>query len=547
MKCSRCASVAAALVAAACTAPIQESNDTITRVDVTPFEVTLAVGGSRQLAAVAIDGRGHEVTVESFTWSTSDATIASVTQTGLATAVAAGSAAISASAGGVTGQTRVVVTPSELSGQVIEVWPTITYQTILGWEATTQVGQLECDRQTYLRYHDALMDRGVNELGLNRLRLQAKSGIENSVDYFTPYKDGLADRPSWRAHWWDIINDNNDPFTINPNGFQFAVLDYDVEQVVLPMRARLAARGEQLYVNLNYVDFGASGFEHSTNPEEYAEYMLATFQHLKTKYNLVPDAIELILEPDNTQNWRPTTMARALVAAGDRLKAAGFTPAFIAPSNTDASRALQWIDSLVAQPRVLEYLQEFSYHRYGGASDQVVSSIGARAVQYQRGSSMLEHIGSDYNDLHTDLSLGRNTAWQQFGFGYCGTIDDGGIYYLIDPATAANPQINLTSRARLLRQYFLFVRRGAVRVGAGTGDTRFNPLAFRNTTGKFVVIVKSSGGGNFSVRGLPAGTYGLKFATSSAYDQNLPDVTISPGQSVPASIPASGVITIYQR
>jgi hypothetical protein len=333
---------------------------------------------------------------------------------------------------------------------------------------------------------------------------------------------------------------------MNPAGFQWTQLDHKIDNIVLPLRQRLAARGERLYVNLLYTDFGASSFEHSSNPQEYAELILATFQHIQSKYGWVPDAVEMILEPDNTQNWRGGSIGAALVATGDRLKAAGWTPAFIAPSNTNMTSAVTYFDALITVPRVKEYLTDIAYHRYGGVSTASLTGIAARAQQHGLRTGMLEHIGSGYQTLHTDIETGGNSSWQQFAYGYCGNSDEGGVYYLIDD-DPVNPRVIMGSRTRFLRQYFLHVRLGAQRIKATSSQGIFEPLAFRNTSGKLTVVVKASSGGSFSVGGLGAGTYGIFYTTSAAYNVSLPDATINAGQNVTAAIPAAGAITIFQK
>ena len=116
-----------------------------------------------------------------------------------------------------------------------------------------------------------------------------------------------------RDHWYEIINDNSDPDSINPSGYQFAELDHTVENVILPLKQRLEANNESLFVNLNVVDFtccqGASNLEYQDSPDEYAELVLATYQHLQSQYGWVPDAWEVILEPDKYplewhQDWQ---------------------------------------------------------------------------------------------------------------------------------------------------------------------------------------------------------------------------------------------------
>ena len=392
-----------------------------------------------------------------------------------------------------------------------------------------------------------MLDRLVDELGLTRVRLETRSGFENPIDWFARYMSGQVDRPTWRTHWYEAINDDGNPQTLNPQGFQWSWLDYDIDHIVTPLRDRLAARGEQLYVNLTYVDFALSSFEHSASAQEYAEYMLALFQHTQQKYGWVPDAVEIILEPDNTQNWRAAQIGAAIVAAGDRLRAAGFEPDFVAPTTTNAANAVSYFDEMIQNPRVLEYLTDISYHRYSGVSNTTIEAIGNRAAQFGIRSGMLEHIGSTYVDLHTDLTLGRNSAWQQFVMGGCEAGDPGGRYYLIDASVPSNPKVSLASRTHLLRHYFQYIRPGAVRVGAASGDDRYQPLAFRNRNGKFVLVVRSTSGGTFRVQGLPAGTYGLRYGTASVNGADLPNEVVSGGGDLQASMPSAGVITIYQR
>ncbi|MEO7966603.1 MAG: glycoside hydrolase family 30 beta sandwich domain-containing protein, partial [Gemmatimonadaceae bacterium] len=98
-----------------------------------------------------------------------------------------------------------------------------------------------------------------------------------------------------------------------------------------------------------------------------------------------------------------------------------------------------------------------------------------------------------------------------------------------------------------LRQYFRYVGLGAVRVGATSANNTFAPVAFRNTNGKYVVVVKATAGGSFSVGGLPAGKYGIDYTVAGDYKHALPDVTVSGSQALTTSIPAAGVLTIFAK
>jgi hypothetical protein len=102
------------------------------------------------------------------------------------------------------------------------------------------------------------------------------------------------------------------------------------------------------------------------------------------------------------------------------------------------------------------------------------------------------------------------------------------------------------TRSRYLRHYFSFIRMDAVRVGATSGDSRFDPLAFRNTDGKLVVVIRATGSGTAELEGLPSGTYGVFRTTGSLTFASGPDVTVS-GGAASFTMPAAGVMTIMQR
>lgn len=427
------------------------------------------------------------------------------------------------------------------------------FQTINGWEATAYAAQV--DTPSFPLYKDALADRAA-EMGLNRVRLEVRSGVENTQPYWLQYRQGLLNNQAWRCYRYSTVNDNSNPLAVNPSGFHFDEMDTAVDSIVLPLKQKLNARGQQLLINVNYVSFTSQMTEpgcpaglqnhHASNPQEYAEFVLATYQHLQSKYGLIPDYWEMILEPDNTAEWRGPQIGAAVVAAGQRLQANGFTPRFILPSNTNATAAVTYFDQAIQVAGVLPFTAELAYHRYSGASTSTLQAIRDRGVQYGIRTAMLEHIGSGHEDLHQDLELAGNSSWAQFTLASLGLNDDGGSYFRIDTTNPQAPQLVMGWRTKYLRQYFRYIRTGAVRVGASsTNPGQFDALAFQNTDGKYAVVVKTTLGGSITVQGLPAGAYSIRYTTSSLYDAENPAVNLQAGQSLQTSIPAPGVITIF--
>lgn len=85
----------------------------VSMIDVTPITATAAVGGTQQFKASAKDSGGNTVTGANVVWKSSNTAVATVDSNGLVSAVAVGSAGITASitySGGVYGNTPVTIT-----------------------------------------------------------------------------------------------------------------------------------------------------------------------------------------------------------------------------------------------------------------------------------------------------------------------------------------------------------------------------------------------------------------------------------------------------
>ena len=422
----------------------------------------------------------------------------------------------------------------------VRVDAAVVHQTMTGWEATAQAGQ---DDPGFAGWRNQLLDLAVSDLGINRLRLEVRAGTENTRDYWTEFRAGLI--PSFRCERYLTVNDNSNPLVINPAGFKFAQLDSAVVKLVLPMRQRLQARGERLHLNLNYVAFidqCGSGVAYFHNqPAEYAEFILATFLHLRDVYQIVPDAVEIILEPDNVSAWSGTLIGQAMVATAARLQAAGFNPEFIAPSTTSMANAVSWFDAMMQVSGAAGLIDELSYHRYSGVSAANLAALAQRATARGIRTAMLEHIGSDVEDLYEDLTVGRVSAWQQFTLAFPGP-DEGGNYYNI-----LNGVPVMASRTRALRQYFRYVRLGAVRIGATSTISQVRPVAFRNPNGGTVVVLHLAGARTVTIGGLPAGSYGASITTGALTGSELGDRVAGSDGILSVSAPAGGVLTVYPK
>lgn len=109
----------------------------VASVVVTPTTSQLTVGGATsQLTAAARDANGNTLNNRTITWSSSNTSVASVSQTGLVTAVAAGTSVISATSEGRTGTANITVAAAD---------PCSTVRTItLGQTFTGALAAADC-------------------------------------------------------------------------------------------------------------------------------------------------------------------------------------------------------------------------------------------------------------------------------------------------------------------------------------------------------------------------------------------------------------------
>ena len=445
--------------------------------------------------------------------------------------------------------------PPGVATIVVEV--TERHQTIDGWAVNLRQWEEDKANNRYDRTSDLHLDRIYHYLGdsvgINAVRLEIPSGMENRTNRWARFRAGELSYREWQTTRFEKVNDNDDPAVADTTGFLFDGFDHRVEHMLLPLKRAVEARGEKLYVNVNYVDFkwNASNVQgplsHADHPEEFAEFVLVYFQRLRDKYGIVPDAFEVILEPENTERWRGPTIGRALVAATDRLKANGFSPEIVAPSNTSMPNAIEYFDEMIAVPGVLGRVGNFSYHRYGIERLADVRAIRERAERHRLKTSMLEKVDAGIDVLLEDLVEGDVSSWQQWAAaGKSTNPDNGGYYARVDVSDTLRPVITMARHTHQLAPLFQLVRRGAVRVGTVSDHRDRAAAAFVGRDGRIAVFVRARRkGGRVTLKGLPAGTYAMRFVSDAFEGRDLRSATVSTGGTLDVELTGPGLLAIH--
>lgn len=438
-----------------------------------------------------------------------------------------------------------------------------SYQTFNGWQVSLEVGASDFPVSGQ-NYKQAAVDAAV-DFGVNRGRVGLSSGsLENTTDYWQLFLNANSDFPhatrdTWAANRRVPVNDNGDPNTINASGFQWAHLSWQLSQVVDLMRSALAARGETLYLIATYVHFSTSNQLHIDNPAEYGEYVLAVWNWFTANKGYVPDALEILLEPDNgSVGATGSEVAAMIIAARDRLVNAGYTkPDFIAPSTVSGPNADDFYNAIkTANAQAAAYIETIGYHRYVNLDNIALGQLRTLADTEGKELSMSEFGGATYLHLWDDLKVGKNVAWEQYAISYPSASGPAPGFQLWTVGGSPTYALTMEERAKYLHHFYKFIRRGAVMKAVsvgGTGSGNVDALAFLNANGSDVVVMKFTAAADVDLAGLVNGNKKVVYTTGdgtnapSAYWQSLPDENVTNGTTGTLSMPGAGVMTVYDE
>ncbi|TKB27207.1 DUF4082 domain-containing protein [Desulfopila sp. IMCC35006] len=141
---------------------------TLSSISVTPTGSTLTTGATRQFTATGLysDGSSQNITAQA-SWTSSNSGIASITNSGLATGVSAGSATISAALSGKTGTTNLIITTAPQQTNAT-IWPGTTIPGLIdsGPDSAVELGvKFRSDTNgfiTGIRFYKATANTGIH-------------------------------------------------------------------------------------------------------------------------------------------------------------------------------------------------------------------------------------------------------------------------------------------------------------------------------------------------------------------------------------------------
>ena len=392
---------------------------------------------------------------------------------------------------------------------------TVRHQTLLGWSVNPwQPWMTPWQR-------DRLLDEAVNELGLTRIRYGPQNGSRHGVVC------------------WEPVNDDDDPEHIRWAAFGTSEVDKYVETWIKPFKQRVEALGDPftLWISPSFFNGGSTGRVPEwlvRSPGEYVEYATAFLLHLKNKHGIEADHYVICNEPTNNNLFQPQVVGRMIRTLGPRLKALGLKTRVQFPDGVNTRVSWNFIQALKDDAEVWPWVTHLSYHLYGSKDERTLIRDFAKARGIPTGQT--EYMSQTTEVLYDDLTLADASYWSIYGWGRVLTVNHDGA------------SVRRESEYWNFRQVMHYVRPGAVRIEAASDDASLRSLAFVHKGKTTVVLLndlKDSRKQDVTVKGLPAGRYGVCRTVNRRAYEELGVQTVAADGTLTLPVVKASVVTVY--
>ncbi len=370
------------------------------------------------------------------------------------------------------------------SSPVIEVCPDCKYQKIIGWGISASIPEYADDNLI----EDAI-DLLVNELGLNRLRLDFLSG----------------NRATSRA--WEWYNDNGDPEFINFNAFSTDDLKKYLKRFVIPFKEAVESKGQKLNITLRptFYNSGSSGrvpIWLLFSPAEYCEFIISKILFLKDSFDINTDYIAIINEPGNNNPFNLSVIKDISKHLVQKFNELNINAKIQFPETYSPSIAWDYLLHSEDDEEFHESIGLISYHSYN-PSLTYLQNIFNFADYYNKPTAQTEYFFANTDNLYNDLTIANTSIWD-FYFSY----------------SVLNWNIsNVTPNSAFwnFRQFIKYAPPGSNKISSFSTDTLIKPISFRMNDDYSLMLINKGDSTDIIVKGLPKGSYAVNYSIGGVH------------------------------
>jgi O-glycosyl hydrolase len=419
-----------------------------------------------------------------------------------------------------------VTSPGSESGAVVRVLVDNTqpHQTMEGFGAT----------------HTPLVHGLKDDLSPS-LRAEAIDAVYRKVGLTTGNVEvGVLEAPANATDpWKQQANDDDDPFHFNWNGFNFKGSDTAKRKLIDLARPKGFDNFYlELKVNVRWANPWLKALrakDYNRYLDECAEQVAAGQIHWRDAYGIVPRYVELFNEPTSGNQELDPGSFRELIditrRTGGRLRREGFADIkFVVPGEETEAKSLEAASAILSDPVARQYVGAIAYHVYPYGSIYCnIANILRTSGQGRPDAEMiairnkLRDLGKQYGlpvwmtevshggvparsfddllgraiHIHDELVYADAAAYfamlnfwdiksQEEHFGNMNGWDEDGPVVIIDDG---RKKVYITGMGGAIGHYARWIRRGAVRIEATSGDPLLLVTAFRDDGQERLVVV----------------------------------------------------------
>lgn len=397
------------------------------------------------------------------------------------------------------------------------------HQTVRGWGATPDVVLTEIPASL----RSLVLELAVDELGLNRLRLEPGSA-------------------------WEAENDDADALHLDGTALDTSRVDVLAREVIAPFRSRVEARGDrfELYVSPSFFDRGGSGRAPTwlyESPGEYAEYAASLLLRLRDEHGLEADHYCVCNEPGNGNVFEPEVLGRLIPAVGRRIEELGLRTRIVFPEAINPKSARRYVRALRDRPDVWRHVGLVTWHLYGDKRAEDRASLRDFARELGVPTGQTEFMKGRLEDIFDDLDQGDASYWEYLGLAYYGEGRGRGDYFKLG---YDGLRVFRSEQYWRFRQLMAYVRPGAVRISCRPDGGGVRAVAFDQAGRHVVCLIAPPGAGGaraVELEGLAPGRYGLALVRGTEPVRELPPVEVAADGRLAVELPSYGVLTVYGR
>lgn len=335
-------------------------------------------------------------------------------------------------------------------------------------------------------------------------------------------------------------NDNNDPFVIDPAGFQSGGLTRTRDKLLTPAFALGFDGYLSQKVNVRWASPWLAPIRTADRRrylDEVAEQVLVGARAWRDVTGREPRLLHLFNEPTSgngeLQGGDAQEIVELIIAAGDRLRANGFADTrFVVANEETERRSLEVNRAIVANPAARAYVGALGYHPYpygstyasvpnilrtSGSGKPDPAAVAVRAELRDMATSAglplwmteVSHGELDPRSfdalrgraihIHDELTLadasayfGMNNMWDSWSQAEHFRGRDLGLYSEADSLVLIDLDLGkvvITGMGYAIGHWARFLPRGSVRVAASSADPLVQATAFLDEPGKRLVVV----------------------------------------------------------